>query len=800
MTHGHSAPAPAPSLQTGLEHFVDEHGHDIIHGPHDAAHAMKRSTTKADIAEHSPHNHPWVVLPTSPVRQFWDGLVAVFVVYLVWKVPFSVCFPSEFLEEPSWKNFDIFLEVFFWCDILLNFRTGHFHNGHLVTDPREIADHYLRGWFVVDIFASFPFEVVFEGLFQKSQRKAVKLWKIFKLSKLLRIGRIVKYLRNYFKFRHLMMLSAALVCISHFSACLWFLVETASDDTRYRFVEDGFGNVGDLYMETLDSVILHLLGIYWAGHIHSTDSAGQHAMSIFVSIIGAVLVAISISSVVVIMSTKSGPREKFREKMEVITAEMEQLFLPEELQMKVKKYYDYLWINKKGVAFTGGHGIFQDEDLSRQLKHEVSVELVKHSIPLKQLELLSYFNDDLLALVFLRMKTRVFFPFDIVCNEGDQAIEMYYNSKGQMTVQSTQEQLLLPEDGYTRTEDGFIICYENTFIAEDALICEYRYQFSIQALTSVELLVLKSSDFYDCILSTGNEHYMPVLVKSATMRVEDLTQKFPDNECNIHSSLLQFWRGVDSADGDSKAGDGDPGHHRTASSGKVSGANSVQRTFSMMANSTVAELAATANVGLTRARVKTAPTDAAAPGSGTTEAPVSTTASLDAAAQQAIAKQAGDAARDAVANVQTATTAISSQMADITGDVSTLAEQQHTQFASLQQQLNDILAAMQQHQSALSAQTVKLDETTVHARSAAADAKEAAVQSAKQASQSFRMPVPRLPTTTAISNVAVNSTTGVVGAATGAVGTASEAASGVTDSARGAALGAMDTASRLAGL
>jgi hypothetical protein len=210
------------------------------------------------VDEHA-HTHRFVVLPSSPIRIGWDCLVAFFVMYLVWKVPFEVCFPADFLDSGGWKKFDVFLEIFFWCDIVLNFRTGFVHSGHIVTNPRSIADHYLKGWFAVDIFASFPFELVFENVFQKSQRKAVKLWKIFKLSKLLRIGRIVKYLKNFFKYRHLMIISISLTCISHWSACLYFLIESlGDDDARAVFVQDGFRSVGDLYMEVLDAVVLQL--------------------------------------------------------------------------------------------------------------------------------------------------------------------------------------------------------------------------------------------------------------------------------------------------------------------------------------------------------------------------------------------------------------------------------------------------------------------------------------------------------------------------------------------------------------
>jgi hypothetical protein len=40
-----------------------------------------------------------------------------------WKVPFVVAFPTTEFDTTSAHGFDTFLEVFFWVDIALNFRS-----------------------------------------------------------------------------------------------------------------------------------------------------------------------------------------------------------------------------------------------------------------------------------------------------------------------------------------------------------------------------------------------------------------------------------------------------------------------------------------------------------------------------------------------------------------------------------------------------------------------------------------------------------------------------------------------------
>jgi hypothetical protein len=54
----------------------------------------------------------------------------------------------------------------------------------------------LKTWLLIDVAASFPFEEI-AASFDKSYQHSVKTLKFFKLSKLLRFGRMLKYLRRW---------------------------------------------------------------------------------------------------------------------------------------------------------------------------------------------------------------------------------------------------------------------------------------------------------------------------------------------------------------------------------------------------------------------------------------------------------------------------------------------------------------------------------------------------------------------------------------------------------------------------
>ena len=118
---------------------------------------------------------------------------------------------------------DTFLDIVFWIDIVLNFRTGFIDHGQHVTDPHHIAEHYLGSWFIVDLIGSLPFEKFIPDA-NSASRKSVKIAKWAKIPKLLRAGRLLKYLKRYAKYYMLFLVLASLLLLTHFIGCAWLTI------------------------------------------------------------------------------------------------------------------------------------------------------------------------------------------------------------------------------------------------------------------------------------------------------------------------------------------------------------------------------------------------------------------------------------------------------------------------------------------------------------------------------------------------------------------------------------------------
>ena len=59
---------------------------------------------------------------------------------------------------------DLIVDIMFIIDILINFRTTYVNkNDEVVSHPGKIAVHYFKGWFLIDVVAAIPFDLLMFG-------------------------------------------------------------------------------------------------------------------------------------------------------------------------------------------------------------------------------------------------------------------------------------------------------------------------------------------------------------------------------------------------------------------------------------------------------------------------------------------------------------------------------------------------------------------------------------------------------------------------------------------------------------
>ena len=266
----------------------------------------------------------FILHPESQYRLFWDIVTALLVLVLIWLIPFYIGFNTW--SSDTMNALSVFMDVWFICDVFLNFRTGFVDHGATIMDSNKIAKHYLKSWFIIDFFASVPWEVFvgsdeevrlpYGGEMQtdkgrktphytpynphqltqpsqplhsqvgksktanKAQRKSVKMSKYFKIPKLLRMARLLRAFNKYARFYALTLVVLGMLVSLHVGACLVakaleictaeFWVDLDGDGI-YRMVSNGEqdpcegDSVFNLYAEAIYVCFALMMGMSPAG-------------------------------------------------------------------------------------------------------------------------------------------------------------------------------------------------------------------------------------------------------------------------------------------------------------------------------------------------------------------------------------------------------------------------------------------------------------------------------------------------------------------------------------------------------
>ena len=113
--------------------------------------------------------HKCTILHYSPLKGLWDWLILFLVLYTAIVTPYVAAFLlSKDAEErkDNLKNdpltiADLIVDVLFILDIVINFRTTYVNkHDEVVSHHGKIAIHYFKGWFLIDLMAAIPFDLL----------------------------------------------------------------------------------------------------------------------------------------------------------------------------------------------------------------------------------------------------------------------------------------------------------------------------------------------------------------------------------------------------------------------------------------------------------------------------------------------------------------------------------------------------------------------------------------------------------------------------------------------------------------
>ncbi|KAF0686235.1 Aste57867_21940 [Aphanomyces stellatus] len=524
----------------------------------------------------------WMIHPNSNFRKIWDVYIALLVIYVCIMTPLYMGF--TFLD---WSAFVVAEEVFDVCfalDMILSFRTGIYAFGEVRMDPMFVAHHYFKSWFIVDLTSNIPFQLFFtDGTGVSQQKSTVKFVKLQKLPKLLRFGILLKYMRQYAKYYKLLLTSSFMMLSMHCFAyvacrrrvvvtyrrrgrCAWAFVFNECDlvfcpsDSAFTIYSQSYYNVLLLYLGIAEASQFQAT-VYLASPIVKMKNS-MYLLSIGVVVVGVVACALMFGNMLTLLLSWDQQNSTFRNRMDVISSEMKYYELPPDLQHRVKRNYDYLWINQRAYA---DMTLLNQPGLSKPLRTTIALHLYKDL--LNTVPIFAGSDSKFLGKVCMALDTAVYLPGDVIIHKDDIGREMFIVRKGFVEVLTGDRALpvlhterspstLSSSMRLSALGPGRIILHDGDFFGETALVAEVRRTNTVVAVTICDLNVLSKQAFNEILAeypdfgakmkqSVVSRQLANMNIRSATTKRKVETQLNTLVEKSLNRRRMSnTWRGV----------------------------------------------------------------------------------------------------------------------------------------------------------------------------------------------------------------------------------------------------------------
>lgn len=426
-----------------------------------------------------------VVHPQGAFLQNWNFLMLLLVVLNGMRVPYNVVFATR--HSVSFGPFyflDSFMDLLFLIDIFVHFRTAFMEEGILVTDRSVLARKYVRGYFLLDLLASLPLDLL--CLLPDTSLQCRPATRSLRLLRCVRIpdyfDRWERDIRlNPVSIRIAKFLLMVALTVHWFGCCWWAIGE--SDGTGDNWVRT-VRLLPGTDLESSQRRSQYIASLYWVimtvttvgfGNIVATTTE-ESAFAIGVMLVGFAMYGFILGNVASLIQSLDVSATAFRNKLESIETYMIQRELGPELRAKIRSYYLYLWSTHQGVDESE-----LLEELPSSLRSEVALFLNREVI--QKVPLFEGCDNNLISALVLRMKPQIYSPGDLVVRKDEIGHEMYFISRGTVEVGS---------EGFAEV---FATLGPGSFFGEMALLLDAKRTASVRTCTYCDIYMLTKSDF-----------------------------------------------------------------------------------------------------------------------------------------------------------------------------------------------------------------------------------------------------------------------------------------------------------------
>ncbi|CDQ74583.1 unnamed protein product [Oncorhynchus mykiss] len=412
----------------------------------------------------TPRIHKWTILHYSPFKAVWDWVILLLVIYTAIFTPYSAAFLLSDQEEAAMQTcgycsplnvVDLIVDIMFIVDIVINFRTTYVNtNDEVVSQSQRIAVHYFKGWFLIDMVAAIPFDL----LIYRSGEETTTLIGLLKTARLLRLVRVARKLDRYSEYGAavLFLLMCTFALIAHWLACIWYAIgnveragaarigwlDSLGDQLGkpYNQTVPGSGpSIRDKYVTALYFTFSSLTSVGFGNISPNTNS--EKIFSICVMLIGSLMYASIFGNVSAIIQRLYSGTARYHTQMLRVREFIRFHQIPNPLRQRLEEYFQHAWSYTNGIDMNAvSHKHTSDvspllyvlKGFPECLQADICLHL--NRTLLQNCKAFKGSTKGCLRALAMRFKTTHAPPGDTLVHAGDVISALYFISRGSIEI------------------------------------------------------------------------------------------------------------------------------------------------------------------------------------------------------------------------------------------------------------------------------------------------------------------------------------------------------------------------------
>ncbi|KAM3723153.1 Potassium voltage-gated channel [Dirofilaria immitis] len=316
--------------------------------------------------------HHCTIVHYSPFKAVWDWIILLLVIYTAIFTPYVAAF---LLREDSSRKarfsepleiIDLIVDIMFIVDIIINFRTTYVNeNDEVVSHPGKIAIHYFKGWFIIDMIAAVPFDLL---LVNTNSDETTTLIGLLKTARLLRLVRVARKLDRYSEYGAavLLLLMATFALIAHWLGCIWYAIGSAElPHKEFTWLHQLARHLNEPYLSTNGSMPTggpslksrYVTSLYFTlstitsigfGNVSATTDS-EKIFTIIMMILGSLMYASVFGNVSAIIQRLYSGTARYHTEMSRLREFIRFHQIPNPLRQRLEEYFQHAWSYTNGI-------------------------------------------------------------------------------------------------------------------------------------------------------------------------------------------------------------------------------------------------------------------------------------------------------------------------------------------------------------------------------------------------------------------------------------------------------------------